>query len=308
MLPGADFTIACFRFHGEVTSPILLPVYKGSTFHGGFSKALARIGPRFREFFFSPTSPGKHTPSSDIPKPFMLIPPLEEKIRYQPGEPIEWGLMLYGEAIHHFMIAFAAFETLGERLGLGRSQGKFKITHVENLGVDAASPVFCDNTWCSLPPPVNASEILSFFPEDDSQSVLLHFITRLRLKENNQLVRTPPVFSVLMDRLLGRIHSLSTFYGTGPLVSRDHKTALCHLASTIHLDPARTDAHWSEWERPAKSGRDAMSFGGLVGTAEYTGSLAPFLPWLNLGQWTGVGGKTSFGLGKYQMEIKNGHS
>jgi CRISPR/Cas system endoribonuclease Cas6 (RAMP superfamily) len=48
-----------------------------------------------------------------------------------------------------------------------------------------------------------------------------------------------------------------------------------------------------------------MSFGGLLGETVYTGELSPFVPWLALGQWVGVGGKTSFGLGLYQLEIMN---
>ena len=44
-----------------------------------------------------------------------------------------------------------------------------------------------------------------------------------------------------------------------------------------------------------------MPFGGLLGETVYRGELAPFIPWLTLGQWIGVGGKTSFGLGLYEL-------
>jgi CRISPR/Cas system endoribonuclease Cas6 (RAMP superfamily) len=46
-----------------------------------------------------------------------------------------------------------------------------------------------------------------------------------------------------------------------------------------------------------------MSFGGLLGEIGYAGELAPFIPWLTLGQWTGIGGKTSFGLGLYNLDF-----
>ncbi|MGH8590087.1 MAG: CRISPR system precrRNA processing endoribonuclease RAMP protein Cas6, partial [Gammaproteobacteria bacterium] len=42
--------------------------------------------------------------------------------------------------------------------------------------------------------------------------------------------------------------------------------------------------------------------GGLLGQITYRGDLSPFLPWLALGEWMHIGGKTSFGLGRYTIE------
>lgn len=301
-----DFPIACFRFRLLVKDPITLPVYKGSTFHGGFSRALGQIGSRFRDYFFAPQVKYAPGSSTSIPKPFMLIPPLEEKIRYQPGEILECGLTLYGEAVSHFMIAFAALENLGQVMGLGRDQGKYRITQVDFLGLDGAQPVWMDEAWFPIPEPVRARDLMLPFREVEAETLDLHLITRLRLKENNRLVRRPPVFLIFLDRLLGRINSLGVFFGSGPLLSFEEKDALIHLAAGVHLRQEKKSAYWSEWERPVKSGRDAMSFGGLLGSLHYTGDLSPFLPWLNLGQWTGVGGKTSFGFGLYHLEMKGG--
>ncbi len=44
-----------------------------------------------------------------------------------------------------------------------------------------------------------------------------------------------------------------------------------------------------------------MKFGGLLGSISYEGDLAPFMPYLALGEWLHVGGKTSFGLGRYRI-------
>jgi len=44
-----------------------------------------------------------------------------------------------------------------------------------------------------------------------------------------------------------------------------------------------------------------MKFGGLLGTITYAGDLEPFIPYLALGEWIHIGGKTSFGLGKYNI-------
>lgn len=44
-----------------------------------------------------------------------------------------------------------------------------------------------------------------------------------------------------------------------------------------------------------------MKFGGLLGSITYFGNVGIFLPYLALGQWVHVGGKSTFGLGAYRM-------
>jgi CRISPR/Cas system endoribonuclease Cas6 (RAMP superfamily) len=45
-----------------------------------------------------------------------------------------------------------------------------------------------------------------------------------------------------------------------------------------------------------------MKFGGLTGDISYTGELQAFMELLQLGEWLHIGGKTSFGLGKYELK------
>jgi len=48
-------------------------------------------------------------------------------------------------------------------------------------------------------------------------------------------------------------------------------------------------------------------FGNAIhrpGAITYHGPLQPFFPLLETGTWIGIGGKTCFGLGKYEMEIQ----
>ena len=43
------------------------------------------------------------------------------------------------------------------------------------------------------------------------------------------------------------------------------------------------------------------TFDGLKRQVSYFGEIAPALPWLQIGEKLNVGGKTTFGLGKYQL-------
>lgn len=74
-----SFKLARFRFRLSVLSPIDFPSgYKGSTFHGGFGHALKNLSPHFYDLFFNPTLPVLGKSLNQLPKPFVLIPPLDE--------------------------------------------------------------------------------------------------------------------------------------------------------------------------------------------------------------------------------------
>ncbi|NOZ51787.1 MAG: CRISPR system precrRNA processing endoribonuclease RAMP protein Cas6 [Gammaproteobacteria bacterium] len=64
-----------------------------------------------------------------------------------------------------------------------------------------------------------------------------------------------------------------------------------------------SNTRWDDWSRPQHSDlqKEQMKFGGLLGTITYAGDLEPFIPYLALGEWIHIGGKTSFGLGKYNI-------
>lgn len=47
-----------------------------------------------------------------------------------------------------------------------------------------------------------------------------------------------------------------------------------------------------------------MKFRGFVGTAAYQGQIKPLLPLIMLGQHLHIGNKTSFGMGKYEIQGK----
>ena len=64
----------------------------------------------------------------------------------------------------------------------------------------------------------------------------------------------------------------------------------CHLH---HQDPER---------RSTRTGR-THSLGGFLGSAEYEGDLAEFLPYLAAAKWTGVGRHAVWGNG--EMEVRS---
>ena len=269
--------VARYRFQLAATTALHLPDYKGSTLHGGFGHALKTISPHYYKQLFDPAPT-----AGSFPKPFVLLPPLDRDRLYNPGRQFVCELTLFGAAIDHFSICHAALEYLGGRMGFGIGRGKFKIIAVDR---DMPDP----------PDPTTGSD-----KEPSPESICIRAVTRLRLKDNDRLLSHPPPFPLFFARILGRLNSLSVCHGHGRIVTPEHKKHLMDRAETVSV--SENGMAWRDWTRYSGRQKTQMKFGGLLGTATYTGDMAPFLPYLVLGQWTHVGGKTSFGLGKYEMD------
>ena len=262
--------VSKYRFTLEAADNITLPAYKGSTFHGGFGHALMKISPTWYRYFFEPGIGKK----GDWPKPFVILPPLDEKDKYAKGEQFHCDLTLFGEATQHYAIAQAAIEYLGMQMGLGYEQGKYKVIKVEQSDY---SPE-CINT-----------------DSRDQNTIKLHLPTRLRLKENNKLQRHPPSFPLFCARLLGRLKTLEIAYSG----DQGDYQELIYKAESIKI--SKSNVKWDDWDRFSGSQKKWMKFGGLTGDISYKGDLQPFMEVLKLGEWLHIGNKTSFGLGKYEI-------
>jgi hypothetical protein len=258
-------------FRLEALNTIALPVYKGSTFHGGLGHALkdGLPNPSAFQYFYQPRQ------HNDWPKPFVLLPPLDDLQTYETGHRFSFEVTLFGEAVKYHPLIKSVVEYWGNNMGLGYNKGKFKIVNTE------------------LITPVSKTEKHN----EITSTLKLSFPTRLRLKENNKLKRSPPSFETLMQRLSGRLKTLNKAYGENKdLLMPDD---LLQQAKAIKIE--NTNMHWDDWDRFSGRQKTWMKFGGLIGEISYQGNLSPFLPYLELGEWVYIGGKTSFGLGKYAL-------
>ena len=266
-----------YRFTLEAIDTISLPAYKGSTFHGGFGHALLKISPTWYQYFFEPSK----NKTGDWPKPFILLPPLDEQEQYPKGHQFSCELTLIGEANQHYAIAHAAIEYLGLQMGLGHEQGKYRIVDIQQ-----SQPTF-NNIFDKI-----------FDTTEETQKITLQLPTRLRLKVNNKLCRTAPTFQTLITRLTGRIKTLEKAYLDTEMDS-DKQNYLIHKAKDIDLVSQHT--LWDDWNRFSGRQKQWMKFGGLKGEISYKGDFKPLITTLQLGEWLHIGNKTSFGLGKYKI-------
>ncbi|MCW5204122.1 CRISPR system precrRNA processing endoribonuclease RAMP protein Cas6 [Desulfobulbus sp. US4] len=292
-------TVSKYLFRLRAETPLRLPPYKGSALHGAFGHALKRISPFYYQQICEPGNDGAK------PKPFVLLPPLEIEEQYPVGHLFTCELTLFGKAELFFPICHAALEFLGREMGLGHDRGKFSVE-----GVEQACPFGADGF---------STDVQSLTCQDIAEScsvpiindcLTIHLPTRLRLKSDGHLLSQAPEFDLFLVRLLGRINTLSSLYGGGRMVEPELREQLITLArERIRLDPIGTDACWRELPRFSGRQQQWMKFGGLLGSVTWQGAaedFRPFLPYLAVGEWIHVGGKSSFGLGKYVAARQGG--
>lgn len=305
------------RFTLRARTPLQLPRYKGSTLRGGFGTAfkqavcvvehrdcgrcLLRTTCAYPYVFDTPVpdDAARLRKYTAAPHPFVLLPPLEPKAHYEPGECLHVDWTLIGNGAQYLPYFIYAFERLGAQQGLGKGRGRFTLEEVCWLPPRAAPVTIyraedqvLQHTFRLL----DVHDLATPSDTDAGNRLTLHFLTPTRLVYQGSLTDTP-AFHVILRTLLRRLSNLAYFHcGTELQLDFRH---LIDRAKDVTIVTRRLQ--WYDWERYSARQQVRMKMGGFVGHVTYAGNLAPFLPFLRLGAMVHVGKGATFGLGKYDI-------
>lgn len=295
-----------------------LPRYKGSTLRGGFghvfrrltcvertkqcNKCLLSASCPYAVVFESAPLPGTAVLKNyqDIPRPFVIEPPLEEKTDYAPGDTLTFRLVLVGQAMQLLPYFILTFKELGQ-VGLGRGRCPYELTRVAFMDPrDGARQTVYDSAANSVQQRGRAVTLAELCAASHplGDTVRLAFLTMTRIKHDAALVSDMP-FHVLIRSLLRRISTMYYFYHGMKDAAVDYKgiVAAAERVSTVHADLRLVD-----WERYSQRQNARMHMPGLVGEVVYQGDIQAFWPILLLGQVVHVGKGCVFGLGQYTIK------
>ena len=136
-------------------------------------------------------------------------------------------------------------------------------------------------------------ELLLSPPVEAIARLRVRFVTPTELKPAGE-----PGFGILLSRIRDRVSALRALWGEGPLEidfrafgERAARVSMTRCELT-HVDQFRT----------SKRTGQTHSLGGFVGTTEYSGDLAEFVPYLAAARYTGVGRQTVWGKGEIVYE------
>ncbi len=315
-----------FRIRIRAEEEITLPAYKGSTFRGAFGVAFKRVVCALRRedcgecllnsrcvyayVFESRPEEKLHVFGmvSSIPRPYVIEPPLNENRSCQPGEPIEFNLLLIGKATEYLPYFVYAFDELG-RQGIGRGRGKFILEAVEAgtgkspVAVYSGKEGKLKNTEpevIDLKTPIKRVLECEEISSEESR-VTLQFETPTRIKYQRRLTKDLP-FHVFMRQVLRRLFLLWYFHSgseDGVIEAGDYHRRMIKLAEKVGV--SRKALYWHDWERYSNRQGSRMRLGGFLGEITYAGNLELFIPFLKAGEILHVGKGTTFGLGKYRI-------
>lgn len=303
--------LARYRLHLRAETPVRLPEYAGSAWRGVLGHALKRTVCVTREprcpacllyrscvypYVFEtppPADTAKLRKYPAAPHPFVVEPWLGWR-DVAAGETFGVDLVLLGRGRAQLPYFIEALRRAGET-GVGTGVGRYALEAVaQQSGGD----------WVEIYRPGAALQVLAdplsdMPPAPTGGTLHIELATPLRLKVDNNLVTADRLrFRDFFSHLLRRVSLLSYFHTDTPLET-DFR-ALVQTAEAIDWQAA--DLRWQEWTRYSSRQDALLQMGGLVGTLTLPAAgLAPFWPYLWLGQWTHLGKAAVMGLGHYRL-------
>ena len=246
-----------------------------------------------------------------FPGRFIIKPPLETKETYLPGERLSFDLVLVGRVKDYLPYFIVTFKELSQA-GLGRDRAPVELASVDHMGHDGTLvPVYTREnnlvqppanaiSWadlCASPLFGNGSVKSPHNEASKTTQITLRFLTPTLLKADGVQARRP-AFGPIAKRLRDRINALSYFY-CGKGLDIDFK-AFGEQAERITTVADST--RWVDSSRYSRRREVTHDLSGFVGEVSFEGDLAPFIPYLKLGEYVHVGKNAVFGNGWYRIE------
>ena len=305
-----------YRFSCLFTDDAELPEFKGSTFRGVFGRALKNVVCALKRqecadcllkdkclysvVFETPdTSKTTQGRIAAPPHPFVIEPPSDTITHYKTGDRFGFNLLLFGETNMNLPYYVYAFEEMG-KTGMGKRvdgiRGRFTLEEVSS-----GNSLIYSNTDRKLRTDKELDNIglseTGPCPEKDIK-INIKFITPVRLKFENRLTAELP-FHVLARAMLRRVSSLFNAYD-GKEPELDYK-GMVKRAEDVGI--VKNELQWHDWRRYSFRQDQAMLLGGMTGSVAYAGALGEYLPLIELCSKLHIGKQTTFGLGRFEMEL-----
>ncbi|EOA6548167.1 CRISPR system precrRNA processing endoribonuclease RAMP protein Cas6 [Vibrio vulnificus] len=287
---ASRFELVRFRVSLLLKEDTQLPEFKGSMWHGWFGQVLKAYDGTVYHICFG------HFEERQ-PKPYVVCPVGDNKCHWRKGELIQVEISLFGQAceLAHRVVDAIIASTTNPNIGIGGRKVPYQLVSVASVTPEGLKAGLY-KTWLS------DWAVGSFHHSSTPQELAMQFITPTRIKHHGQLVRYEvPNVGFWINHIIRRLVLLSQFWvlDNEHLVDAIYQEALS--LTPPHLDNTESSVLWKDWKRYSKSSHEFQPFGGLVGHVSFFGELHSLVPYFKVGEQLQIGGKTTFGLGRYQL-------
>lgn len=269
---------------------VQLPEFKGSMWHGWFGQMLKAHDGRAYHICFGEFDQRQ-------PKPYMVCPVGDNKLKWRKGELIQVEISLFGRAceLANTVVEAIKASVSNNSIGIGICKAPYQVVSISSVtpkgfraGVHTTS--LCD--WYAVPTSLSVIE----------QELALQFVTPVRVKFHGQLVRSDvPEMSFWLNHIIRRLVLLSRYWvlDNDCLMDAIYQEAQSLMPS--YLSETNSFVVWEDWLRYSKTHKDFLPFGGLSGQISFFGEIQNLIPYFQIGEQLHLGGKTTFGLGRFQV-------
>lgn len=289
---------------------VRLPRYKGAVIRGGFGLAFRRVSCPFpkREcadcllrqqcvwsYVFNTPRPDNAEVMrkyETVPHPFVIEPPEDEETQFGQDDRLTFTLVLIGRAIDHIPYFIYAFEQMAEQ-GLGPGRGRLAVAAVRQ-----GEAKLYDGKAKSITAPLRTETLGFRLGRTQRSAVTVRFLTPTRIIYQGKMTRRPQ-FHVIVRSLLRRIGLLAYFHDEP--VTLDYRSIIAQAEAVEMKDCSLAGCQWNRYSTRQER---MVEMEGMTGAATYEGDVGLFLPFLRAGELVHVGKGTTFGMGKYEMEVR----
>jgi len=254
---------------------------------------------------FNPTGINPAKRLRNVPRGFVLKPPLEKETVYSSDKPLSFEMVLIGDRINYLPYVIVPVIELG-KIGIGLNRGRFILNDISVIKNGISESIYDpeSNTVRNIQKIITGSELLEQAGKINRQRITLEFLTPTRIKYNptgekgkSEIVMVPE-FHHIVRRLRDRINALSVTYCGSPInvdFIRIAERAMAVKTKGMNL-------RWIKVKRKSKTQPIQHDQSGFMGKITFEGDLKEFLPLLLLGEYVHVGEDAVFGNGWYRIQ------
>jgi len=328
MDPKLTFSFLVYRFTLTPFSKMHMPISnKGSILRGALGYALKNLVCTNSDttacpqcgmstqcsysMIFSPSNVTNFKRIKDIPRGFVIKPPLDIESSYDKERPFVFDLVIFGKHWVSFPWFVVALNLLSN-IGIGLNRAKFAISEISIWNGDFFVPIYDPaNRMIRNEQYFITEETLLKNIKTSLDTITLKFLTPTRIKYNptgekgKSTVVKHPEFHHIIRRLIQRLNMLSNIYCDCKFVDDVYSL----IEASERIKTVSSDLIWHHRTRKSKTMRDKEGMpathdqSGFTGSITFSGNMKVFMPILLVGQYVHVGEDTVFGNGWYEVSL-----
>jgi hypothetical protein len=278
----AYFKILNLQVTLQLQGDCILPAYKGSMWHGWFGHGLKQVCETTFNRLYQQND-------HEQPKAYAIDPGKDQKTEWRSGELIGFNLRLFGVASDFGSTVYKAFK-VGEHLGLGIARTPVRLIALSAIGPNGEVGQY------------QACSLADYLPQTIHTKLALMMLlnTPLRLKQQGKVIHNQKLLTANLLAAQARrrlLHLFKYWVQDNP----DALNAIGQQPLAFEQSELISSVYFEDWQRYSLKQQEFIPLGGLQGVIRIEDCSEDLYQWLKIGEQLQLGGKTTFGLGCYQV-------